>query len=156
MSGPVEMRQSRPDPGRYSYPLRRGGGQAATGWLRGRLIRQTPEGVVLWCDGSLREIAVEGQLPGMAAGDIVALPADLARRCVPAASIEVLAPAHRRPDGGTSWEQTLELAAGHRRLMGVRARVVSETPPVDHACKVEPNLEDAYILLVGGEGRADE
>jgi len=39
---------------------------------------------------------------------------------------------------------------------GFRARVVSDGPPVAGAWKVEPNLEDAYILFVGGEGRAAE
>jgi ABC-type multidrug transport system ATPase subunit len=37
-----------------------------------------------------------------------------------------------------------------------RARVVSDGQPVAGAWKVEPNLEDAYILLVGSEGRTDE
>jgi ABC-type multidrug transport system ATPase subunit len=37
-----------------------------------------------------------------------------------------------------------------------RARVVSEGAPAAGARKVEPNLEDAYILLVGGEGRTAE
>jgi len=39
---------------------------------------------------------------------------------------------------------------------GFRARVVAEESPREGAWKVEPNLEDAYILLVGGEGRAGE
>jgi ABC-type multidrug transport system ATPase subunit len=37
-----------------------------------------------------------------------------------------------------------------------RARVVSDGPPAEGAWKVEPNLEDAYILLVGSEGQAEE
>jgi ABC-type multidrug transport system ATPase subunit len=37
-----------------------------------------------------------------------------------------------------------------------RARVVGEESPLERAWKVEPNLEDAYILLVGSEGRADQ
>jgi len=37
-----------------------------------------------------------------------------------------------------------------------RARVVAEGPPAEGARKVEPNLEDAYILLVGNEGQAEE
>jgi ABC-type multidrug transport system ATPase subunit len=37
-----------------------------------------------------------------------------------------------------------------------RARVVGDEPPLAQAEAVEPNLEDAYVLLVGGEGRADQ
>ncbi len=39
---------------------------------------------------------------------------------------------------------------------GFRARVISDGPPVPGAWTVAPNLEDAYILLVGTEGRRDE
>jgi len=39
---------------------------------------------------------------------------------------------------------------------GFRARVVSDEPPVAVARAVEPNLEDAYVLLVGSEGQKDE
>jgi len=37
-----------------------------------------------------------------------------------------------------------------------RARVVSDRRPKEEARQVEPNLEDAYVLLVGSEARAQE
>lgn len=37
-----------------------------------------------------------------------------------------------------------------------RARLVADSQPAPRAWNVEPNLEDAYILLVGGEGRAED
>jgi hypothetical protein len=63
---------------------------------------------------------------------------------------EVVVPSDELPE----LKQRAIVSSTARRSDGVHARVVSDRPPDDGAVPDEPTLEDAYLAIIAGNGRA--